>query len=80
MKTITFEGHKISYDERAPQKWSVQKALALGADDPAGFYKAIDTILAGKSDEYAALFDDDADKMLELLDRISLAVGGDAKN
>ena len=32
MKTVQFEGEAYEYDERAPKRWSVQKALALGAD------------------------------------------------
>ena len=34
MKTIQFEGEAYEYDELAPRRWSVQKALALGETDP----------------------------------------------
>lgn len=80
MKSIQFEGETYKYDERAPKRWSVQKALALGDRDPAGFYDALDAIFAGKSDEYAQRLGDDADKMIELLNRVSLATGTEAKN
>lgn len=79
MKSLQFEGHTFKYDERAPKRFSVQKALALGMEDPAKFYGALDTIFAGHSDEYAEILDDDTDKMAELLERVSLAVG-EAKN
>ena len=80
MKTLQYDGMTFEYDERAPKRYSVQKALALGASDPAGFYAALDKIFCGHSDEYTERLDDDADKMLELLDRVTLAVGGKAKN
>jgi hypothetical protein len=80
MKSLQFEGKTFKYDERAPKRWSIQKALAIGAEDPKGFYGALDKIFAGRSDEYAEMLDDDADKMLELLNRITIAIGGDVKN
>ncbi len=79
MKSLQFEGKTVKYDERAPKRWSVQKALAMGAEDPKAFYGALDKIFGGDADKVAEQFDDDADKMLEILDRITLAVG-EAKN
>ena len=80
MKTVQFEGEAYEYDERAPKRWSVQKALALGESDPAGFYGALDKIFAGRSDEYAKRLGDDSERMLGLLDAVSAAVGAKAKN
>lgn len=80
MKTVQFDGQTFEYDERAPKRWSVQKALALGESDPAGFYGALDKIFAGRSDEYAERLGDESDRMLALLDVISKAVGAKAKN
>lgn len=82
MKTLQFEGKTIKYDERAPKSWRVQRALACGEQKPVEFYDAIDTIFGGpgKSDEIADMFDGDASKVLEVLDRISAAIGGSAKN
>lgn len=80
MNTVQFEGEAYEYDERAPRRWSVQKALALGESDPAGFYGALDRIFAGRSDEYAERLGDDSERMLGLLDAVSKAVGAKAKN
>jgi hypothetical protein len=80
MKTVQFDGQTFEYDERAPKRWSVQKALALGESDPAGFYGALDKIFAGRSDEYAERLGDESERMLALLDVISKAVGAKAKN
>lgn len=80
MKSIQFEGHTFKYDERAPKRWSIQKAMAMGDSNPAAFFEALDKIFLGKSDEYAETLGDDADKMLELFNRVSLAVGEPAKN
>ena len=80
MKTVQFDGQTFEYDERAPKRWSVQKALALGESDPAGFYGALDKIFAGRSDEYAERLGDDSERMLALLDAVSKAVGAKAKN
>ena len=62
--TIEFEGKKIKYDPSALKKWSVQRRLASGGADS---YDACDEILFGKSDEIAAEFEDDAQKMNDLL-------------
>ena len=80
MKTVQFDGQTFEYDERAPKRWSVQKALALGESDPAGFYGALDKIFAGRSDEYAERLGDESERMLALLDVISKAVGAKAKS
>lgn len=80
MKTVQFEGSTFEYDERAPKRWSVQKALALGESDPKGFYGALDKIFCGRSDEYAERLGDDSERMLALLDLVSKAVGAQAKN
>lgn len=74
--SFTFEGHTIQYDYKALHSWSIQKKLAFGG---AGAYEAVDIILCGKSDEVAAIFDDDADKMLEVITALG-AISGDAKN
>lgn len=76
MHTISFEGHDISYDAKALKSWKVQKKLARGGADT---YDAVDIILCGKSDEVAALLDDDADKMMELLTAIG-SISSAAKN
>ena len=34
MKTLQYDGMTFEYDERAPKRYSVQKALALGASVP----------------------------------------------
>ena len=73
---ITFEGKTIDYDEKAVHSWSVQRMIAHGG---ASGFDAIDRILCGKADEVAALFDDDADKMVELVTAIG-AISKDAKN
>lgn len=70
---FTFEGQTISYDAKALHSWSVQKKLAAGG---AGGYEAVDAILCGKSDDVAAQFDDDADKMIELLTALGALAGG----
>jgi hypothetical protein len=80
MKTLQYDGMTFEYDERAPKRYSVQKALALGESDPAGFYGALDRIFAGRSDEYAERLGDDSERMLALLDAVSKAVGAKAKN
>jgi hypothetical protein len=80
VKTVQFDGQTFEYDERAPKRWSVQKALAMGESDPAGFYGALDKIFAGRSDEYAERLGDESERMLALLDVISKAVGAKAKN
>lgn len=82
MKTLQYKDKTITYDERAPKRWSVQRALAEGETDPAAFYGAIDAIFGGpgKSNEVAEMFDDEAEAVMEILDRVSLAVGGSAKN
>lgn len=82
MKSLQFEGKTIKYDERAPKSWRVQRALACGEQKPVEFYDAIDAIFGGpgKSDEVADMFDGESEKVMEILDRISLAIGGSAKN
>lgn len=80
MATVKYEGETFEFDEGAPARWSVQKALALGEADPAGFYGAIDAIFGGRSDEYAERLGDDSGRMLGLLDAVSRAVGARAKN
>lgn len=71
--TITFEGVSVAYDAKALHSWSMQKKLALGG---AAGYEAVDAVLCGKSDEVAALLDDDADKMVELLTMLGSLDGG----
>lgn len=75
IKKIDYNGHTVEYDDGALHKWSVMKALASGT----GTFDAWDKILCGKSDEVAAMLDDDMDAMQDLLQRISLVEGG-AKN
>lgn len=71
--SFTFEGVKVDYDSKALHSWSVQKKLAAGG---VGGYEAVDAILCGKSDDVAAQFDDDADKMIELLTALGALAGG----
>jgi len=73
---IQFEGKTIKYDSKAVHSWSVQKKLTSGG---MAAYEAADIILCGKSDEVAALLDDDADKMMELLTAIG-SISSAAKN
>lgn len=73
---IQFEGHTIKYDSKAVHSWKWQKVLAKGGS---GAYDAVDAILCGKSDEVAELFEDDADKMMQLLTAIG-SVSKESKN
>lgn len=79
MKSLQFEGKTFKYDERAPKKYSVQKAIAESMEEPVKIFKALDIIFAGHADEYAEMLDDDMDKMMELFERVSVATG-DSKN
>lgn len=82
MRTITFQGHKVKYDERCLRSWKMQRAIARATStgDPNASFEAADTILMGKADEIAELLGDDIDTMGELLQAIVNEVGGEAKN
>ena len=61
MRTIEFNGIKVTYDERCTLSWKWQKAVASG--DPARGTHAIEQLLCGRDEEYADLLcgNDDAD-------------------
>lgn len=80
MATITFEGHKFTYDEKALTKYSVMKAMTSFQSNPEGFFWALEQIFKGKDAEYAALLDDSTEKITELLAAIMEKVGEQAKN
>lgn len=74
--TITYEGITVDYDPKAVKSWPVQKKIAQGG---AAAFEAIDIILCGKSDEVAAQFDNDTDRMAGLVTAIA-SLDAEAKN
>lgn len=89
MRTIEFKGIEVEYDERCLKSWGWQKAVMSG--DNARIMGAVERLLAGRDEEYAALLsgcdpddedamDEAADVMLELLQAVAAEMGGQAKN
>lgn len=68
MRTIEFRGMTVEYDEKCPNSWTWQKAMASG-DDKRGF-AAIERLLMGKDDEIAEKLGDDFESMGELIGEI----------
>jgi hypothetical protein len=65
MRTIEFRGKKVEYDEKCLKSWKWQKCMASG--DLSRGIDAISRLLNGRDEEYADLFDDDAEAMQALV-------------
>ena len=78
MRTIEFEGVTVEYDERCTKSYKWQKSVMSG--DMSRGMKAIESLFAGRDEEYAEQLGDDADKMQQLIAACMEDMGRAEKN
>lgn len=79
VRSFQFQGHEIQYDFACTKSYKWQKAVNSG--DGARVMGAVEQLFMGRDEELVdELFDDDATRMVELLQAVLEDSGGTAKN
>ena len=79
MKTITFNGQEITFDDDKLTDWKIQRAMT-NSHDLEGIFNACDEVLCGKADEVAEALGGKMDTMTDLMKAIAESAGDEAKN
>ena len=74
MKTITFNGQEITFDDDKLTDWKIQRAMT-NSHDLEGIFNACDEVLCGKADEVAEALGGKMDTMTDLMKAIAESAG-----